>query len=113
MPLHVIEQPNQGADPAGTPNDARVQAHGHHARATFVAQSIQPVEGVAAVMEEIIAGTGGGELRGVRHPLAYNSVSEIHGRFGVLKLLLGSGEYSHAFIDTDGRVWDPARGKCH
>ena len=26
MPLHVIEQPNQGADPAGTPNDARVQA---------------------------------------------------------------------------------------
>jgi len=27
--------------------------------------------------------------------------------------MLGSGEYSHDFIDTDGRVWDPARGKCH
>jgi hypothetical protein len=40
-------------------------------------------------------------------------VTQIHGHFGVLKLMLGSGEYSHAFIDTDGRVWDPAGGKCH
>jgi hypothetical protein len=49
----------------------------------------------------------------VRKPLAANSVTQIHGHFGVLKLMLGSGEYSHAFVDTDGRVWDPAGGKCH
>ena len=49
----------------------------------------------------------------MKNPLARNSVTQIHGHFGVLKLMLGAGEYSHAFIDTDGRVWDPAGGKCH
>jgi hypothetical protein len=46
-------------------------------------------------------------------PFARNSVFQIHGHFGVLKLTLGAGEYRHAFIDATGRVWDPGAGKCH
>ena len=62
---------------------------------------------------EIVAGTGGGSLTGARQPLERNSVAHINGRFGVLKLMLGAGEFAHAFIDTDGRVWDPGILKCH
>ena len=63
-------------------------------------------------MEQIISGTGGGTLRSFRYPLAPNSAAQIQGRFGVLKLMLGNGEYTHAFIDTDGRVWDVGGRKC-
>ncbi|MFL5555771.1 MAG: metallophosphoesterase family protein [Gemmatimonadaceae bacterium] len=68
-----------------------------------------PVKGI----EQIIAGTGGGDLRSFAYPLARNSVVHIHGHFGVLKLMLGNGEYRHAFLDTQGRVWDPGGRKCH
>jgi hypothetical protein len=64
-------------------------------------------------MVEIISGTGGAEQRGVHEPFARNSAYRIHGRFGVLKLSLGTGEYRHVFLDTDGRVWDAGSGKCH
>lgn len=55
VPLHVIEQPNQCADTAGSPNNTAVQANGHHARPTFFPQLVQPVESIAAIDEEIIA----------------------------------------------------------
>ncbi|HUR00191.1 MAG TPA: metallophosphoesterase [Gemmatimonadaceae bacterium] len=61
---------------------------------------------------EFIVGTGGAALRGVDE-IADNSVAHIHGRYGVLKLTLGQGAYQHAFIDTDGRVWDVGTGRCH
>jgi len=64
-------------------------------------------------IEQIIAGTGGGNLTIARSPFARNSVVRIHGHFGVLKLLLGAGEYRHAFIDIDRRIWDPGSGRCH
>ncbi|MFN2637638.1 MAG: metallophosphoesterase [Gemmatimonadaceae bacterium] len=64
-------------------------------------------------IEQIIVGTGGGALRAFDSPLAANSAVQIQGRFGVLKLSLGAGEYRHAFVDTDGRVWDPDGRKCH
>lgn len=64
-------------------------------------------------IEEIVAGTGGGELRGMNYPLALHSLVQIHGYFGVLKLTLGKDEYRHAFIDTGGRVWDSSGRKCH
>lgn len=85
----------------------------HHDYERFLPQTPTGVVDAAKGIEEIIAGTGGGVLRGMKNSPARNSVTEIHGHFGVLKLMLGSGEYSHAFIDTNGRVWDPARGKCH
>ena len=92
--------------------DLILNGHEHHYE-RFLAQTPSGVADASKGIVEIIAGTGGAELRGVRKPFAANSVTQIHGHFGVLKLMLGSGEYSHAFIDTDGRVWDPAGGKCH
>jgi hypothetical protein len=68
-----------------------------------------PVNGI----EQIIAGTGGGNLTIPRSPFARNSVARIHGHFGVLKLLLGAGEYRHVFIDIDLRICDTGAGKCH
>lgn len=92
--------------------DLILSGHDHHYE-RFLPQTPLGAADTANGIVEIIAGTGGAELRGLRDPLARNSVAQIHGRFGVLKLMLGSGEYRHAFIDTDGRVWDPAGGKCH
>jgi hypothetical protein len=88
--------------------------NGHeHDYERFLPQTPAGVVDSAKGIEQIIAGTGGGELRKMRTPFASNSVFQIHGHFGVLKLMLGSGEYSHAFIDTTGRVWDPGARKCH
>jgi hypothetical protein len=71
--------------------------------------AVDSVKGIT----QIIAGTGGGVLRKMTPPFERNSVFQIHGRFGVLKLTLGAGEYRHAFIDVHGRVWDAGAGKCH
>jgi hypothetical protein len=92
--------------------DLILNGHEHHYE-RFLPQTPEGVADAANGIEEIIAGTGGAELRGLRNPLARNSVTQIHGHFGVLKLMLGSGEYSHTFIDTEGRAWDPVAGKCH
>lgn len=91
--------------------DLVLNGHEHHYerfRPQTPSGTPDPTHGIV----EIIAGTGGGELRGGRPP-SRNSVAEIHGHFGVLKLTLGKGEYRHAFLDTDGRVWDVGSGKCH
>lgn len=92
--------------------DLILSGHDHHYerfRPQTPDGAADPTKGIV----QIIAGTGGGELRGVRRRLAPNSVVQIHGHFGVLKLTLGSGEYRHAFLDTEGRVWDAGSGKCH
>lgn len=64
-------------------------------------------------LTQIIVGTGGAPLRSVRDRFARHSVSRIQGHFGVLKLTLGDGAYRHAFLDTDGRIWDTGGGSCH
>jgi hypothetical protein len=92
--------------------DLILNGHEHHYE-RFLPQTPLGVPDSTRGIEEIIAGTGGGELRKLRYPLAPNSAFQIHGHFGVLKLMLGPGEYSHAFIDTSGRVWDPGARKCH
>jgi len=79
----------------------------------FLPQTPDGVVDSVRGITQIVAGTGGGELRKMIAPFARNSVFQIHGRFGVLKLTLGAGEYRHAFIDANGRVWDPGAGKCH
>jgi hypothetical protein len=61
---------------------------------------------------EIIAGTGGGELRGLGR-IAANSAARVEGRFGVLKLTLGAEEWRSAFLATNGGVYDASGGKCH
>jgi hypothetical protein len=62
---------------------------------------------------EIVAGTGGEELRGFSGDINANSVYRIAGRAGVLLLTLGAAEYRSAFIEIGGRVWDQSGGKCH
>lgn len=61
---------------------------------------------------QIVVGTGGAELRGFYAP-SPNSVSRVEGYNGVLKLTLGAGGYQHAFLATNGSIWDPGSGKCH
>jgi hypothetical protein len=62
---------------------------------------------------QIVAGTGGGELRGMRRPLLPTSASHVQGHFGVLKLTLGAEEWGSAFLGTNGAVYDDNRGRCH
>jgi hypothetical protein len=72
-------------------------------------------DGVADTMKgmtEIVAGTGGEELRAFTHILP-NSINRIEGRAGVLLLTLGAAEYQSAFLEVGGRVWDQSGGKCH
>jgi acid phosphatase type 7 len=62
---------------------------------------------------EIVAGTGGEELRGFEDTIHPNSAYRIEGRAGVLLLTLGAAEYRSAFLEIGGRVWDQSGGKCH
>ena len=62
---------------------------------------------------ELIAGTGGEELRGFSGKILPNSVSRIEGRAGVLLLTLGKAEYQSGFLEIGGRMWDQSGGKCH
>ena len=88
--------------------------NGHeHDYERFLPQTPAGVADSAKGITQIVAGTGGADLRPVDYPLARNSAYQIHGRWGVLKLTLGAGEYRHAFLDTGGRVWDAGGGKCH
>jgi hypothetical protein len=88
--------------------------NGHeHDYERFLPQTPNGVLDSVKGITQIITGTGGGELRKMNTAFAQNSVFRVHGRFGVLKLTLGAGEYRHAFIDVTGRVWDPGAGKCH
>jgi hypothetical protein len=62
---------------------------------------------------EYIVGTGGGALRSFGAAHDANSAARVEGHWGILKLTLGKGEYRSAFIDIEGRVWDPSGGRCH
>ena len=92
--------------------DLVLNGHEHHYE-RFKPQTPAGVADPQRGIEEIIVGTGGGDLRGVRRRPAPNSVTAVHGYFGVLKLTFGDGEYRTSFIGTDGRVWDTSAGRCH
>ena len=88
--------------------------NGHeHDYERFLPQTPVGARDSVSGIEQIIVGTGGADLRRMQDSAAPNSAARIHGRFGVLKLALGAGEYAHAFIDTEGRIWDPGRRRCH
>lgn len=92
--------------------DLILSGHDHHYE-RFLPQTPGGVADSAKGIAQIIVGTGGAQLRGERARLAPNSALRIRGRYGVLKLTLGDGVYRHAFLDTDGRVWDSGGGRCH
>jgi hypothetical protein len=88
--------------------------NGHeHNYERFRPQTPAGVSDSARGIVEIVVGTGGGALRTIDQPYAANSDARIQGRFGVLKLVLGNGEYRHSFIEAGGRVWDAGSGRCH
>lgn len=92
--------------------DLILNGHEHHYE-RFLPQTPSGVADSVTGIEQIIVGTGGAGLRGVRTPPEPSSAAQIHGYFGVLKLTLGAEEYRHAFLDTNGRVWDRGGRKCH
>ena len=92
--------------------DLIVNGHDHHYE-RFLAQTPAAVADSAKGIVEIIVGTGGADLRRVLEPLAPNSAAQVRGHYGILKLTLGTEEYRHAFLDTNGRVWDSGGGRCH
>jgi calcineurin-like phosphoesterase family protein len=90
-----------------------VVLNGHeHDYERFMPQTPGGIVDTKRGIEQIVVGTGGGDLRGVRSKLG-NSVFEVHGYFGVLKLTVGAGEYRSAFIGADGKLWDTGSGRCH
>ena len=62
---------------------------------------------------EMVAGTGGGELRGFRDQIVPNSAYRVMGRFGVLKLTLGAEGWRSVFLAINGGAYDPSGGRCH
>ena len=92
--------------------DLVINGHEHHYE-RFDPQTPAGLRDTLKGIAQIIVGTGGASLTGVRNPVQPNSARRIVGHYGVLKLTLGAGEYQHAFLDTEGRVWDRAAGKCH
>ncbi|HSA54544.1 MAG TPA: metallophosphoesterase [Gemmatimonadaceae bacterium] len=90
--------------------DVVLTGHEHHYE-RFAPMTPGGVRDTVRGMTQFIVGTGGADLRGLRNPEP-NSVTRIQGHYGVLKLTLGREEYRHAFLDTQGRIWDPGGGRC-
>jgi calcineurin-like phosphoesterase family protein len=94
-------------------NGVDLVLNGHdHDYERFRPMTPQGVVDTTKGITEIVAGTGGEELRGFGDIYA-NSAYRIEGRAGVLLLTLGAAEYRSAFIEIGGRVWDQSGGKCH
>ena len=91
--------------------DLVLVGHDHHYERFKPLTAAGVVDTVKGIVE-ILAGTGGENLRGLGrvHPM---SVTQITGHSGVLMVTLGAKEWRSAFLDTSGRIWDQAGGKCH
>jgi 3',5'-cyclic AMP phosphodiesterase CpdA len=92
--------------------DLILSGHDHHYE-RFHPQTPAGVADSARGIVQILAGTGGGEVRGLREPLVPHSAARVQGHFGVIKLTLGAEEWRSAFLATNGGVYDASGGKCH
>jgi alkaline phosphatase len=92
--------------------DVVLAGHDHH-YVRFAPMNPAGMADTVKGMTQIVVGTGGGELRGVRTPPISNSAYTVVGHFGVIKLTLGAGAWRSAFIDTRGSAWDRSGGTCH
>ncbi|HVF38912.1 MAG TPA: metallophosphoesterase [Gemmatimonadaceae bacterium] len=101
-------------------SDVELILNGHdHKYERFLPQTPAGALDTLKGIEQIIVGTGGGDLTGFKAPfgfksvsLAWNSQRRIEGYFGIVLITLGDTEYRTAFLDTDGRVWDRTGRKC-
>ena len=88
--------------------------NGHdHDYERFLPQTPEQTLDTTRGIVEIIVGTGGGVLRGFQSTLAPHSAFRVQGHYGVLMLTLGGAEWRSAFLDTNGRIYDQAAGRCH
>jgi len=92
--------------------DLVLAGHEHHYERFFPMNAAGAVDSLNG-MEQIIVGTGGGNLTGIRSRLATASAVQIQGHWGVLIATLGKDEYRTSFLDVNGKVWDPSGRKCH
>lgn len=99
--------------------DLILSGHDHHYE-RFRPQTPIGVADTVRGIEQIVVGTGGATLRGLRsrfgirgRELEGNSLVQIQGHFGVLLLTLGNSGYRTAFLDTEGRIWDRSGRGCH
>ncbi|HZJ01316.1 MAG TPA: metallophosphoesterase [Gemmatimonadaceae bacterium] len=92
--------------------DLVLAGHEHHYERFLPLNAAGAVDSVGG-MEQIIVGTGGGPLTGIRSRLALGSAAQIQGHWGVLIATLGKDEYRTSFLDIKGQVWDPSGRKCH
>lgn len=92
--------------------DLVLNGHEHHYERFLPMNSAGVVDSVNGI-EQIIVGTGGGGLTGLRSRVPRESARRIQGHWGVLLATLGADEYRTAFLDVDGKVWDPSGRKCH
>ncbi|MGH7583290.1 MAG: metallophosphoesterase family protein [Gemmatimonadales bacterium] len=93
--------------------DVDLILNGHdHDYERFRPQNPSGVADSVKGITEIVAGTGGGDLRGFE-TIVPNSVTRIEGRWGVLKLTLGKDQWRSVFIEVGGRLWDESGGTCH
>ncbi len=87
---------------------------GHdHDYERFLPQTPAGVLDTIRGIPELVVGTGGEDLRGFGGKKVANSDYRLEGRYGVLMLTLGAGEYRSAWVEVTGRIWDPSGGKCH
>jgi len=87
--------------------------NGHdHDYERFAPMNPAGVRDTARGITEIVAGTGGEDLRGF-NAIQSNSEYRIEGRAGVLRLTLGDNEWRSEFVEAGGRVWDRTGGECH
>lgn len=87
---------------------------GHdHLYERFAAQTPEGVADPARGVRQFVAGTGGHELNQFGPPTP-NSEVRIEGKFGVLRLTLGSGQYGWAFVPAGGGApLDSGSDTCH
>ena len=95
--------------PAGV--DLILNGHDHEYE-RFLPQGPNAVVDSVNGIPQFVVGTGGGDLRGFKKTVP-NSAMRIQGHFGVLKVTLGATQWRSAFLDVNGKVWDPSGGTCH
>jgi calcineurin-like phosphoesterase family protein len=94
-------------------HDVDLVLNGHdHDYERFAPMTPAGVLDSAKGIAEIVAGTGGEDLRGF-NDIVPHSVRRIEGRAGVLLLTLGDKEWRSAWLEVGGRIWDQSGGKCH